>query len=130
MKSPYETPQSELMPLENGMSAARAILVYWEKKRILFNVVLIVVGSLLVLFTSIGSHYGLRVIVKESIVYGLFANLFYSLGPYANVLGVVVFNMKQKIWWPLFYVGLIGSVLLTVLIAAALLFGIEIPDQQ
>jgi hypothetical protein len=97
----------------------REIIQYWERQRITYNGVLLVVGVAMVILTGIVQLWPFPLILFSALIYGTVANICYCIGPYLNLLGVPQFRTREAVWKPLFYLGLLGSIFLTILLAAA-----------
>jgi len=104
---------------------ASTIVKYWEKKRILFNVLLLLAGSIPLITFPVIPGTNLKQFLVGGLIYGIFANIFYSLGPYFNVWYIVYLNRQVIIFKWLFYLGLLFSIALTVLISFSFVFFIE-----
>ena len=96
----------------------------WEKLRILYNIVMLVVGIPLavIIYRTVQGlsptfHDSLKIvfdvggIIKASIVFGLFANLFYCLGPLVDIYYYVFIKkrMSKLFRYGLFIAGLLLS---------------------
>ncbi len=96
----------------------------WEKLRILYNIVMLVVGIpiAVVIYRTLQGlpptfHDSLKIvfdvggIIKASIIFGLFANLFYCLGPLVDIYYYVFIKkrMSKLFRYGLFIAGLLLS---------------------
>jgi hypothetical protein len=96
----------------------------WEKLRILYNIVMLIVGipiAVLIYRTLQGLpptfHDSLKIvfdvggIIKASIIFSLFANLFYCLGPLVDIYYYVFIKkqMSRLFRYGLFIAGLLLS---------------------
>lgn len=93
-------------------SSLLSAFAWWEKKRLVYNMVLFVIGIIPVLsFDSIDLFDLIGILL-----YGLLANVFYCLGFFIEISFKLYFksdkyfNSKRE---PLFWAGLIFSVCLT-----------------
>jgi hypothetical protein len=68
----------------------KATLVYWEKRRLIYNAVLLVWGG----FWSLGfiDYFGWVGYFFNVLAFGLVANVFYCLGPLCEVYASVLLN--------------------------------------
>ena len=108
---PYKTPSADAA--KATPSPLKSIILYWEKMRLIYNAILGGIGILTILLTDMLSYYHIIGLIFGAIMYGIAANLLYSLGPYLNLVGVTIFEMNATPWKPLFYLGLIFSAVLT-----------------
>ena len=76
--------------MNTGDMDLRAILIYWEKRRAVFNAVLLVWGGLWSL--PLIDYFGWPASLFYIFVVGLVENLFYCLGPLCEVYAVVLLN--------------------------------------
>lgn len=109
--NPYKAPSADAN--EAQPSPLKSIVLYWEKMRLLYNVILGGIGILTILLTDMLNYWPIAGLLGGAIIYGIAANLVYSLGPYLNIVGVTIFEMNTAPWRPLFYLGLIFSAVLT-----------------
>ncbi len=98
-------------------SSFRVILLFWERKRILYNATLLLIGLSALLFSK--SIFVLPIIplIIGILVYGIGANILYTLGSYMNLCAVSMFGQNVGAWSILYYVGLGFSALFTAFIA-------------
>ena len=124
----YQPPNADVANIEkvNKASGLRDIVLFWEQKRILYNLIIGILGSVF-LFLSILPDMSLRVLVLTLIaaaIYGLGANICYSSDAYFNVAYAAYKGDEVGAWKSLFYLGLGFSVLLIVVIGGAIAFGV------
>jgi hypothetical protein len=90
-------------------------LTWWEKKRILFN---LIVGALGVIGVFISPISMLKINILAVIFYGLMANLFYSVGFLLEAFDLYYFKSKLQLFrfrLVLFVIGLLVVGLVTFL---------------
>lgn len=91
-----------------------SIINYWENKRIIYNITLLIVGLSAIFAFADYSILGEGSFLLLIVLYGGFANIFYSFGPYLNVLSAEKLHFLQTPWKLGFYFGLSFSILLTI----------------
>jgi len=96
------------------MSELVAITNYWKKRRIQYNITLLIVGIICIVLFSFNNLGGFLTIIPFAIAYGIGANLMFSLGPYINLLGVIQYNRPAKPWRIVFILGYVFSILTTI----------------
>ncbi|NVK04659.1 MAG: hypothetical protein HWD92_07540 [Flavobacteriia bacterium] len=101
----------------NGLTEA---LAWWEKKRLLYNVI-VGISGLFTLF-SLSGDFGVSELLIGALFFGIGANAFYSLGFLLESWNHHYLKNSIKfesVRLPLFLLGLIFSVGLTLLLAFA-----------
>jgi hypothetical protein len=121
MENPYRVPISNLTELQIQESV-REIALYWEKRRIVFNLALLFVGLAGSAVSGLFSLLHPFIIIIDIILYAIFANIFYTVGPYSNIAAVLIFGAKNRVWWPVFYIGLVFSMFLTGMLGLASIY--------
>jgi|GEM_PF-2254671 len=65
----------------NSENSYREMIVWWEEKRLTYNVILFFLQvSLLVYYSEEVVHFGVRDAIVSSILYSISANCFYTMG--------------------------------------------------
>lgn len=108
--------------LEDKVASAREIVVAWEKLRLIYNVVMLLIGGVLL---GIALEYAeslqvaapkvppALVYITIALLFGTVANVCYCLGPYAELMLVALGYPEsgQRVRYFLFGVGLLFSIL-------------------
>lgn len=111
MNEIYSTPKSsESIARNEGLEA---IVRYWERKRVVYNLLLLSIGLACLIFSKSIFIVPIPVLLISVIFYGVGANIFYTLGGYVNIIAVIYIGAAPRAWRSLFYVGLVFSMLLT-----------------
>ena len=100
------------------LNTVRAAIVGWEKLRIPFNLLLLGVGLLLSwdLYSAFG---GIHVYVFWAIIYGITVNVFFCLGPLAEIYLLTLIPARLQLPRMLvFVVGTVFSLMVTAILAA------------
>lgn len=90
--------------------------------RILYNAVVGLTGIAAMLAFSILSSWGVAEIIVSAFSYGVAANVLYSLGSYANIVGITLLKTPLRPWKSLFYLGLLFSIAVTLFSAWVVTF--------
>ena len=104
----------------------RDIIVAWEKRRIIYNLCLFVVGAASVGLNLLTGDFSLVQLFCSCIAYAVAANAFYTLGPTAELYVAAFHKPVPRLRNVLFGIGLAGSLLLTALIPFAVRFSIDL----
>ena len=124
---PYHPPETEI---ENGSRQiiCRQIVIWWEKRRLVYNGLMLLVGMVFIAFSS--STVGLGELISSAVAFGLGANVCYFAGPLVELYYSAIALKRSNILAELmFWAGLIFSLLLVV--GIGLVLTVEfIPDQM
>ncbi|WP_018969026.1 hypothetical protein [Rubritalea marina] len=118
MENIYKAPEAMGAPIEIK-DELMEIIRFWERKRMLYNTLLGLVGGGFFLYLVLSSAPFLPLFIA-CIIYGLGANMMYTLGAYLNVYSVVMFQTQAKAWKALLYSGLSLSLILTLTLGWAI----------
>ncbi len=114
----YRPPASDITDADRS-TTVREIVVYWEKKRLLYNLVNLLIGVILLSLLLPAITVTKATIWIMILSYGVGANICYSIGAYLNVVMAVFRPTDTGVWKSLFYFGFVISILLTVLLGSA-----------
>lgn len=107
--------------LENNGNAIEAFS-WWEQKRLIYNLIIGLEGLTLLLIFSFPF---VEKLISTIIVYGLIANVFYSIGFLLEMANIYYLKSKlnpEYLRWPLFVLGTLFSMLVTFLLVFAAFF--------
>ena len=105
--------------LENETNEIYASINWWERKRLIFNLILIGVEILIISFFWRGAiEFGIGNTIFWSIAYTIVANIFFSIGWGISVL-IDYYNLKflkniEKLRMLFFILGILFSIFLTI----------------
>ena len=114
MTNPYQPPSSETSPDKTDFDIL-PIINFWEKNRIMYNIVVGITGILGTIFSNVISTWHPIIIILGAMFYGLAANFCYCIGPYINIIGVTKLKFTNQPWKFLFYIGLLFSIVVTLI---------------
>lgn len=118
-------------PITSGIETTRETVKAWERLRLVYNVVLLLAGLPVVWLVLDGDFPPMGPfpnspleLVFDCVVFGLLANVFFCLGPYAEFVVVAIgFPLTaRKIRYALFGLGLLVSLGLIGLVVLLLPF--------
>lgn len=94
--NPYITPDSDQPPKIKGPnSELREIVIGWERLRVLYNIILLLVGVIAIFVTLQQPFFNLEEVVIPAILFGIFANFCFFVGPVAETYIRVIFNFQD-----------------------------------
>ena len=94
--NPYSTPDSDQPPkIKAPNSELREIVIGWERLRVLYNIILLLVGVIAIFVTVQQPFFNLEEVVIPAILFGIFANFCFCLGPVAETYIRVIFNTQD-----------------------------------
>ena len=105
--------------LDNESNEIYASINWWERKRLIFNLILIGVEILIISFFWRGAiEFGIGNTIFWSIAYTIAANIFFSIGWGISVL-IDYYNLKflkniEKLRMLFFILGILFSIFLTI----------------
>ena len=112
---------------ENKTNEIYVSINWWERKRFVFNLILIGVEILMILFFWKGAiQFGIGYTIFWSIAYTIVANIFFSIGWGISVL-IDYYNLKflkniEKLRMLFFILGILFSIFLTIALFKNTLF--------
>lgn len=96
----------------------REALVYWEKRRLVYNAVMLIWGGLC--SVSFINHFGPLMYMANVTAFGIGANICYSLGPLFDVYVSLLLGRSLARFRPaLFALGMAFSIFVVLVVAAA-----------
>jgi hypothetical protein len=106
--NPYAAPDSELT-VDSSVSAVKTAVIEWEKYRLIYNVVLLVLGLLF----SAELLFAVPMMIIGVVIFGIGANVAYCLGPLVEMYSIAIRGeaFSRAARGTLFGVGLGFSVL-------------------
>ncbi|MGJ8655313.1 MAG: hypothetical protein ACSHX6_02595 [Akkermansiaceae bacterium] len=94
--NPYTSPESDQNSEKKPVNTElRNIVIGWERMRILYNIILFLVGIVAIFFSMRAPYFSLEETVLSSIVFGIFANLCFCAGPTVETYVRVIFNYQD-----------------------------------
>ena len=94
--NPYTTPKSRQSSNKKPLnSELREIVVGWERMRILYNIILFIVGIIAILALTRSPHFELSEAILPAISFGIFANICFCAGPAAETYIRAIFNTQN-----------------------------------
>lgn len=109
--NPYSTPISQPSNLSSHQSEFKHVVVAWEKMRLLYNVILLLVG-IIALFILINYYReSTNMVLLQSLAFALAANLCFFAGPVCELYLRAFRHVSnaQSLRWILFTVGTLAS---------------------
>ncbi len=109
--NPYSTPVSEPSKLSTHQSEFKHVVIAWEKLRLLYNVILLLVG-IIALFILINYYReSTNMVLLQTVVFAFLANLAFFAGPVCELYLRAFRHVSnaQSLRWILFTVGTIVS---------------------
>ena len=94
--NPYTTPESDQNNARKPVnSELRDIVIGWERMRILYNIILFLVGVIAIFICMRAPYFDLAESILPAIMFGIFANLCFCAGPTAETYIRVIFNSQD-----------------------------------
>ncbi len=94
--NPYSSPEpdqaSDSKPVHSEL---RDIVIGWERLRILYNIILFLVGVIAIFVCLRAPYFELAETILPAIVFGVFANACFCAGPTAETYIRVIFNNQD-----------------------------------
>lgn len=94
--NPYHSPESdqnsEKQPVNTEL---RNIVIGWERMRILYNIILFLIGILAIFFAMRAPFFKLEEAILPAIAFGIFANICFCAGPIAETYIRVIFDTQD-----------------------------------
>ena len=94
--NPYSAPESDQdAKRQPTNSELRSIVIGWERMRILFNIILFLVGIVAIFFLMRAPFFRLEHSILPAIAFGIFANICFCAGPTIETYIRVIFNTQD-----------------------------------
>jgi len=94
--NPYSTPDSDQASSSKPVnSELRDIVIGWERMRILYNIILFLVGVVAIFVCMRAPFFELEDSILPAIAFGIFANVCFCAGPIAEIYIRVIFNSQD-----------------------------------
>ena len=94
--NPYSAPESDQEATKQPTnSELRSIVIGWERMRILYNIILFLIGIVAIFFIMRAPFYKLEDTILSAIVFGVFANICFCAGPTIETYIRVIFNTQD-----------------------------------
>ena len=94
--NPYSSPESnqpsDKKPLNSEL---REIVIGWERLRILYNIILFLVGVAAIFVCMRAPYFNLAESIIPAIMFGIFANICFCMGPTAETYIRAIFNSQD-----------------------------------
>ncbi len=94
--NPYTAPESnqtsDSKPLNSEL---RDIVIGWERMRILYNIILFLVGVTAIFVMMRAPYFELAEVILPAIMFGIFANICFCAGPTTETYIRVIFNTQD-----------------------------------
>ena len=94
--NPYSSPESnqtsDSKPLNSEL---RDIVVGWERMRVLYNIILFLVGITAIFVMMRAPFFELAEVILPAIAFGIFANICFCAGPVTETYIRVIFNSQD-----------------------------------
>jgi hypothetical protein len=122
--NPYSSPESKesshTKPLNTEL---RNIVIGWERMRILYNIILFLVGVVAIFVSLQKPFFSLEEVVISAIAFGIFANVCFCAGPTAETYIRVIFNSQdvKTVRLSLFILGTLLSLIPAFMVIAGYL---------
>lgn len=118
--------------IDNNILSAKGVIIWWEKKRILYTAILIFTSTYFIFdyrHHPLHQILGLRSILYDTLILIVILNLFYTLGWIVEISIVKLFKTKYNISfrWTLFILGSLISIFLMAF-EFLMMFDFLIPD--
>ncbi len=112
--NPYSSPESnqtsDSKPLNSEL---RDIVIGWERMRVLYNIILFLVGITAIFVMMRAPFFELAEVILPAIAFGIFANVCFCAGPTAETYIRVIFNTQdvKSVRMGLFILGTLLSLI-------------------
>lgn len=94
--NPYSTPESKQVSAHSPLNTElRNIVIGWERMRVLYNILLFLVGITAIFFCMKAPFFKLEDAVFPAILFGIFANICFCAGPIVETYIRVIFNSQD-----------------------------------
>jgi hypothetical protein len=94
--NPYTSPESDRDPTKKPLNIElREIVIGWERMRILYNIILLLIGIIAIFFLLRTPYFKLEETILSAIAFGIFANVCFCAGPVAETYIRAIFNNQD-----------------------------------